>query len=134
MLEDFCEHSGLDLSGYKVFKYEKDVLITPKNAPFRDMHDKVYFLRFGKRIGSFEGAEFIPNWHTGRDFALPKLPVHVFETESELDTYLRGVDMATDAKGKYLRFEFAGVPIGLGPINPDTHSVKNLVPKQWLKK
>jgi hypothetical protein len=80
MIEDFCDISGLDLTDYRVFKYEKDVLIvkkelsplpeggrrgegvTPPNLPlsrggtipFKEMMDKVYFLRFGKRIGSFE--------------------------------------------------------------------------------
>jgi hypothetical protein len=54
MIEDFCRLSGLDLREYRIFKYEKDVLVVNKNAPYRDMMDKVYFLRFGKRIGSFE--------------------------------------------------------------------------------
>jgi hypothetical protein len=54
MIEKFSKISGLDLSDYRIFKYEKDILIVKKTAPYRDMMEKIYFLRFGKRIGSFE--------------------------------------------------------------------------------
>ena len=54
MLDNFCALSGLDLSDYRIYKYEKDVLIVGKSTPYRAMLDQVYFLRFGKRIGSFE--------------------------------------------------------------------------------
>jgi len=134
MINEFSKLSGLDLTDYRVFKYEKDVLITNKSAPYRDMMDTVYFLRFGKRIGSFEWSEFIPNWHTGRDFLLPKLPIYIFESEQAMDNYLRGVDVIVTSDNPYVRFEYEKISLGLGLVKSDTRIAKNLVPKQWLKK
>ena len=76
----------------------------------------------------------MPNWHTGRDFPLPNIPTHTFETEQEMDAYLRGADIEISTDSPYVRFEFAGVSLGLGIVKAETKLVKNLVPKQWLKK
>jgi NOL1/NOP2/fmu family ribosome biogenesis protein len=105
-----------------------------KTAPYRDMMEKIYFLRFGKRIGSFEWAEFIPNWHTGRDFKLMKMPVHIFEDEQSMDEYLHGADVLVSSDGPYVRFEYEKISLWLGLVKWEANIAKNLVPKQWLKK
>jgi NOL1/NOP2/fmu family ribosome biogenesis protein len=76
----------------------------------------------------------VPNWHTGRDFLLPKLPTHIFPTEQAMDDYLRGADVEVITDAPYVRFVYDSISLGLAPVKSDTKLAKNLVPKQWLKK
>ncbi|MCK9272220.1 RsmB/NOP family class I SAM-dependent RNA methyltransferase [Candidatus Gracilibacteria bacterium] len=134
ILDKFCDISGLDLSGFEIFKYIDEVLILKKSEAINKIKDRLYFIKFGQKIGKIEKGNFTPNYYIGRDFELPKIRSYIIKDDLELDNYLRGAQIGENITDEVIQIKYDNLNIGLGTLDKNTLKIKNLFPIGWRRK
>lgn len=131
-IEKFSKKTWLNLEELRLFKYENEILAVKKDSPY-NIKDRLYFFRFGQKLGKIEWETFVPNYYIGRDFGILDLPKYNIIDENELDKYLRWAELQTEEKWDFIQIIYKETPIWLAKINSDW-VIKNNFPAIWLRK
>jgi len=134
ILDKFSETSGLDLSGFEIFKYKEEVLIIRKTSAINKIRDRLYFIKFWQKIGKIEKWSFTPNYYIWRDFNLPKIPVYIIKDDLELDNYLRWAQIWENITDEITQIKYDNLNIWLWFLDKTTLKIKNLFPIWWRRK
>ncbi|EKE27602.1 MAG: RNA methylase, NOL1/NOP2/sun family [uncultured bacterium (gcode 4)] len=133
MLHDFLSSSWADLSGHDIFKYSNEVIALKKTEAFKDISKRLYFFRLWKKIGKIENNYFEPNYYFWRDFDMPKIEKHIISDQSELDKYLRWMEVWHELAKWLKRLIFDDMVIWIWEVG-ENGTIKNIFPKIWMRK
>lgn len=134
ILDKFCENSWLDLFNFEIFKYKDEVLILKKSEAINKIKDRLYFIKFWKKIGKIEKWQFTPNYYIWRDFPLPKIPAYIIKDDLELNNYLRWAPIWDNINEEIIQIKYDDLNIWLGFLDKTTSKIKNIFPISWRRK
>lgn len=111
----------------------RDKILAVKNAEIiKPFLDKMYFMRLGETIGFYENGKFLPNARAYRDLEVENIPKIALNTEEEVDYYLRGGMLESDAGDDY-RLIVAGENI-LALEKANGGIIESSFPKDWRRR
>ncbi len=111
----------------------RDKILAVKNAELiKPFLDKIYFMRLGETIGFFENNHFSPNARAYRDLHTENIAKIALQSEEELDYYLRGGMLDTDAGDEYRLITYADNILALEKSQDGL--IENSFPKDWRRR
>ena len=134
LLSKFTETVGLDLSGYFLYEFKRDILAIRKNSAAKALLQTVFPIRLGQKIGRIEEGVFTPDNRIGRDFELTKTPIYRLRNEQELDDYLRGKEIGENWGEGYCVLQYDDLNLGIESMNPKSGYLTNTFPREWQRK
>lgn len=115
-----------------LYEHHGKILAVKNVESIESIIDSIYLMRFGEKIGIIEEGKFIPN---GKIYKYIKNPVekkYRFESEEELDIYLRGYTIPTSWVEGYLLTEYKWIIMSLE--KREEGKITNSLSPDWLRR